>query len=153
MTVVESRQSRRLLLTRPGNFEPPSSSTVTISDTNQKWPKTPDGTTDWELVFESPTSGFVPLIAQARTSEASGQCTKLIIHKLFTRDAYGAMVEKFIADLDPIVSGVSEAGELAKTSHFLPRFPEIPDLLTGVVIALIMPVIQIWPGLRRPANW
>ena len=86
-----------------------------MADANQKWPKTPDGTTDWEVVFESATSGFVPLVAQARTSEALGQCTKLIIHKLFTRDADGAMVEKFIADLDAIVSGVSEAGELAET--------------------------------------
>ena len=81
----------------------------------KNWPKTADGTTDWEEVFENATSGFVPLIAQARTAAALGQCTKLVINELFTRDSDGAMVERFTADLDLIVSGVTEVDELAET--------------------------------------
>ena len=86
-----------------------------MSKPNLNWPKTADGTTDWEVVFEDAGTGFVSLIAQARTAEALRECTKLVILKLFTRDSDGAMVEKFTADLDVIISAMSGPDELVDT--------------------------------------
>ncbi len=97
-----------------GFLSTPSIGTI-MSKPNQNLPKTADGTTDWEVVFEDAETGFVPLITQARTAEALRECTKLVIHKLFSRNSDGPMVEKFTADLDVIIGGVSEADELADT--------------------------------------
>ena len=49
------------------------------------WPKTPDDTTDWEYVFEDPTSGFIPLISQVQSPEALNMGASIILEKLFTR--------------------------------------------------------------------
>lgn len=49
------------------------------------WPKTPDGTTDWEYVFEDQSSGFIPMISQAKSPEALKMVATVILQKLFTR--------------------------------------------------------------------
>jgi len=49
------------------------------------WPKTPDGTTDWEVVFEDPQTGFIQLIAQSPSAETLRLTTTVVIDKLFTR--------------------------------------------------------------------
>jgi len=49
------------------------------------WPRTPDGTTNWEVVFESPDTGLIPLIAKAQSVEALHLSTTVVIEKLFTR--------------------------------------------------------------------
>lgn len=49
------------------------------------WPKTPDGTIDWEVVFEDPETGLVPLMMRARTPETLRATAEVIIQKLFTR--------------------------------------------------------------------
>mgnify|MGYP006865023557 CR=1 FL=1 len=41
---------------------------------------------DWEAVFESEESGFIPLVKQAKTVDGLRECTHLIIRSLFTRD-------------------------------------------------------------------
>ncbi|MBL4693219.1 MAG: hypothetical protein JKY92_07810 [Magnetovibrio sp.] len=49
------------------------------------WPKTPDGTTDWEVVFEDPSIGFISLIKRAHTKDAIEKTTTVILKKLFSR--------------------------------------------------------------------
>ena len=49
------------------------------------WPKTPDGTTDWELVFEAPNTGFIQLIAKSPSAETLRLTTTVVIDTLFTR--------------------------------------------------------------------
>lgn len=83
------------------------------------WPKTPDGTTDWEVVFEDPTSGFIPLIVQAQSAEALKMSATVIIEKLFTRRndtdqrelmiaRLGELVKEHGADLDVTRTAVSD---------------------------------------------
>ncbi|PCI39598.1 MAG: hypothetical protein COB46_08465 [Rhodospirillaceae bacterium] len=49
------------------------------------WPKTPDGTTDWEVVFEDGTIGFIALTCRAHSPEMVEKTAVVIIKKLFTR--------------------------------------------------------------------
>jgi len=54
---------------------------------NASWPKLPNGTVDWELVFEDPDTGLIRLIEAARQSKTLIDCTAMIIQTLFTRDS------------------------------------------------------------------
>ncbi len=82
-----------------------------------EWPKTPEGTTDWEVVFESREFGLIPLIEQARTCRALRESTLVIIKMLFTRpkDAehraeYEEMIDSYLpADLDSAANGNIES--------------------------------------------
>lgn len=49
------------------------------------WPRTPDGTTDWEAVFEDPSIGFISLVDRTHSSEMAEKTAVVIIKKLFTR--------------------------------------------------------------------
>lgn len=49
------------------------------------WPKTPDGTTDWQYVFEDPDTGFIPLVSKAQSTDALKLIATVILEKLFTR--------------------------------------------------------------------
>jgi hypothetical protein len=49
------------------------------------FPKNPDGTIDWEIVFEAPDTGFLVLVQQAKSLDGLSACTRVIIDQLFTR--------------------------------------------------------------------
>ena len=49
------------------------------------WPQTPDGTTDWEFVFEDADTGFIQLVMQSPNTDILRQTTTVVIEKLFTR--------------------------------------------------------------------
>lgn len=49
------------------------------------WPKKPDGTVDWEIVFTDPDTGFIPMVENARTIESLHSCADVIVDSLFTR--------------------------------------------------------------------
>lgn len=49
------------------------------------WPKTPDGTIDWEIVFEDPETGLIPLVARAQSPDTLHASAEVVIQKLFTR--------------------------------------------------------------------
>ena len=53
--------------------------------TKRGWPKTADGVTDWEQVFEDPEHGFVALVDKAETVDVLKQCATVVIQQLFTR--------------------------------------------------------------------
>ena len=69
----------------------------------QDWPKTPGGSTDWEVVFEDPETGLIALIAQARSAEALRDCVVVVIKKLFTRETDPPEVERFIGELTQLI--------------------------------------------------
>lgn len=79
------------------------------------WPKTPDGTTDWETVFEDTQTGLIPIISGAQSRQALRQCTHVVIQQLFTRKGDAEDVAKFTAQLDDILSTISDAEELGAT--------------------------------------
>ncbi|HEY9080073.1 hypothetical protein [Magnetovibrio sp.] len=68
------------------------------------WPKTPDGTTDWEVVFEDPQSGFVQLIAQSPSAETLRLTTTVVIDKLFTRRGDETEVTRLKNQLESILA-------------------------------------------------
>ena len=67
------------------------------------WPKTSDGTTDWDLVFDDPKSGLIPLIKKAHSPEVLKGCAVVVIEKLFTRKDDGPTVREFLHELNDIV--------------------------------------------------
>ncbi len=49
------------------------------------WPRTSDGTIDWESVFEDTENGLIPAISTAKTSEGLVNCAAAITEALFSR--------------------------------------------------------------------
>lgn len=68
----------------------------------KSFPKTPDGTVDWETVFEDANDGLIPLLSHAQTPDALRQITIVIIEKLYTRKGDESEVEGFKKQLDRI---------------------------------------------------
>lgn len=85
------------------------------TDKKPLWPQTPEGITDWDVVFGHPTNGFIAIISQAKTPEALQQTTMLIIKKLFTRDDDGPEVSRFSAQLNQIIYRLEKGGQLDAT--------------------------------------
>lgn len=72
-----------------------------MNTTAQKsWPKTADGATDWEAVFEDPDGGLVQLVTRAQTLDALNECASVVIRSLFTRKGDEAEVVRFMKLLD-----------------------------------------------------
>lgn len=67
------------------------------------WPKTPDGTTDWEIVFEAEETGVIALVTQANTAAALRACTIAVIEKLYVRDDDPDAVARFKEDLTSLI--------------------------------------------------
>ncbi len=81
----------------------------------RSWPLAPDGTTDWELVFEDEETGLIALIEQAQTTKALRQCAVVVIDQLFIRKNDASNRVTFCSELDSIVSaqGVAlDAGQV-----------------------------------------
>ena len=79
------------------------------------WPKTPQGTTDWEAVFEDPKTGLIAAVSGGKSAAALKQSTTLIIQKLFTRDGDEEEVKRFLADLEAITANVESDEQLSAT--------------------------------------
>ncbi len=85
------------------------------------WQKTPEGTTDWESVFETPETGFIALVSQVPSIEALKLAATVVIEKLFTRKADTAERTKLIGQLDDIIakSGDDFAAAVEATARLL----------------------------------
>lgn len=68
------------------------------------WPKTPDGTTDWQVVFEDPAAGFIPLVLKGQSPDAIKMAATVIIQKLFTRRNDADLCAQFITRLGDIIT-------------------------------------------------
>ena len=68
------------------------------------WPRTPDGTTDWEVVFEDPQTGFIQLVAQSPSADVLRLTATVVIDKLFTRRGDETEVARLKNQLDSILA-------------------------------------------------
>lgn len=68
------------------------------------WPKTPDGTIDWEIVFEDPTDGLVPLVEQSQSAETLRLTAEVVFQKLFTRKNDADARHQLMTQLEDIIS-------------------------------------------------
>lgn len=85
-----------------------------MANTNKPaWPQTPDGTTDWEVVFEDADTGFIQLVAQSPNVETLRQTTTVVIDKLFTRRGDETEVQRLKAQLETILA----AGSATDMAH------------------------------------
>jgi len=76
-----------------------------MADTGKPtWPRTPDGTTDWEVVFEDPQTGFIQLIVQSPSAETLRLTTTVVIDKLFTRRGDEVEVTRLKQELETILA-------------------------------------------------
>ncbi len=63
---------------------------------DESWPQKPDGTMDWDAVFEDPERGLIHLINKAQSPEVLHQATAVVIEKLFSRRNDGPNRKKFL---------------------------------------------------------
>ena len=74
-------------------------------------PLAPDGTTDWETVFEDEDTGLIPLIGQAQSTESLKACALVILGKLLIRKNDEAAIERLTQELDRIIEESGEGAE------------------------------------------
>jgi hypothetical protein len=85
-----------------------------LSDTTSlSSPKKPDGTTDWDIVFDDPDKGLIALIGRVTSADALEQCGQLIIRRLFTRKNDQLDVARFNRELDDILNSASANGDIS----------------------------------------
>ena len=78
------------------------------------WPQTPDGTIDWETVFDHPETGIIPALSHANNKQTLHKITVAIIQQLFTRKNYEVQVERFLKELDGILGDTAGSEDLPK---------------------------------------
>lgn len=75
-------------------------------------PKKPDGTTDWDIVFDDPDVGLIALIGRVTSADALQQCGLLMIKRLFTRKNDELDVARFTNELNKTISFAGAVGDL-----------------------------------------
>jgi len=83
------------------------------------WPKRPDGTTDWEMVFEASDSGLISLISAAHSAKALRECTIVVIQQLHTRKNDPEEVARFVGELNALVPDSLPAAALPRVTQAL----------------------------------
>ena len=73
-----------------------------IADKSE-WPKTPDGTTDWEALFENEGTGIIPIVLAAETPQQLKQLSEDIIRAIFNRKRDHTIVDKVHAYLNKLI--------------------------------------------------
>lgn len=79
------------------------------------FPKNPDGTIDWEVVFEAPDTGFLALVQKARSLDGLSACTRVIVDQLFTRKNDEPERTRLYQELEALIAR-SETVEAARDS-------------------------------------
>ena len=74
-------------------------------------PLAPDGTTDWEAVFEDADTGPIPLIVQAHSTESLKACTIAALGMLLVRKNDDATMKRLNQELDRIIAEGGEGAE------------------------------------------
>jgi hypothetical protein len=81
------------------------------------WPKTEAGTIDWEVVFENPETGLIPLISGAKSAGALRDSALAVIKLLYTHIDDPPEIERFTVELQSLIPDDTP-------EHFLPRLVE-----------------------------
>lgn len=86
------------------------------------FPKTPEGTTDWEIVFEDEVEGLVPSIERTESPTALRETANLIATNLFSRADDEPQLKKLHAWISNIVPEHSDdAASLPKKKSDIVR--------------------------------
>ena len=81
----------------------PNQENAPLAALEWEWPKTRFGTVNWEVVFENPNFGLVPLARGTTTPAELKETMLLIIAHLFPRDADDKEIARFGAELDLLI--------------------------------------------------
>ena len=76
------------------------------------WPQTPDGTIDWETVFEDPTTGIIPVLSQAPNKKILHKISVTVVKQLFARKDDAVQVERFLKELDAFLGETDGSEDL-----------------------------------------
>ncbi|MDP6175213.1 MAG: hypothetical protein QGF09_13695, partial [Rhodospirillales bacterium] len=88
----------------------------------------PDGTRDWEAIFEDPQRGLVTLANKAETPAQLNETMITMVKMLFGRRGDAANIEKFTALVTEMAPADGEAKQLDKMkSHISRLMREIKD--------------------------
>ena len=79
---------------------------------NRPRPSEPDGTTDWEVLFEDEKKGLIPLIAQVQAPDALRHSVTTLIQGLFIRKDDSSGIERFTAELDAILASNAHPADM-----------------------------------------
>ena len=82
-----------------------------------KWPRTADGTIDWETVFEDETNGLIPAIRLVQKTDTLIDCAAIITEALFTREGDEDIRAGFTRDLASIAINNQDADVNVMLSH------------------------------------
>lgn len=75
-------------------------------------PKTADGTADWEVIFEDPANGLIPLVAQANSHKILRACVSVVIDKLFIRRHDEAERQRLTVLLDQLTGESTDGADV-----------------------------------------
>ena len=67
------------------------------------WPKTEAGAIDWEVVFENPETGLIPLISGAKSAGALRDSALAVITLLYTHKDDPPEIERFTVELHGLI--------------------------------------------------
>jgi len=107
------------------------------------FPKTAEGVTNWEKVFEDPDSGFIVLVSSARSVSALRDCAFVIISQLFTRKNDQLEVARLTHQLDDLISKSDPSADIQDLSA------TITDLLRQIKDERILKAQQYLRGKRN----
>jgi len=95
---------------------------------NKHWPKTPEGVTDWERVFEDPDTGLIAIACRPGTPDELKSTVIVIIKKLYKRDSDQALAGKLITYVDKVIPEGAPIGAMdtlrANTAKVMRRIKE-----------------------------
>ncbi len=66
------------------------------------FPKTPEGVTDWDKVFEDPDQGLIPAIRKTNSNQQLRSCLTVIVRQLFTRKGDELRVAQLTRQIDDL---------------------------------------------------
>lgn len=73
------------------------------------WPRTTEGTIDWEVVFEHPENGLIPAISAAQKTDTLIDCAAVVTQTLFSRASDEDIRAKYTGELASIA--INNTGE------------------------------------------
>ena len=76
---------------------------MVTNPTTPQWPQTPEDEIDWEIVFEHPDTGFIPLIMQAPSAAALRKSTIFIIRSIYGDDTSEIEIDDFITEINSML--------------------------------------------------
>lgn len=80
--------------------------------TDGSWPRTPEGTIDWEVVFEDEKTGLISLVTHAHSPDALREGAMVIVRKLFGHQEDHSEVARLTAELKAAVPLHASAANL-----------------------------------------